>query len=73
MKPAAKELTFMSSVSIILDEILSVPTKQLLLHFTLHKFVHQLVRFLSFAWCIQKWRNSWKLLEHLASICGKNS
>ena len=49
MQAADKQLASMSSVSIILDEILSVPTKWLLFHFTLHKFVHQLMRFLNFA------------------------
>lgn len=73
MKPADKWLASVSSARGILDEIMSVSTKYILLHFTLHKFAHQLMRFLSFAWCMQKWKNSWKLLQHLESICGKNS
>lgn len=73
MKPADKQLVSLSSVSVTLDEIPSIPTKQLLLHFTLPKFVQQLMRFPGFAWCIQKWRNIWKLLQHVASICSKIS
>lgn len=75
LKSADKQLAPVSSISIILDKILPAASsvEQLLLHFTLQAFIHQLMKFLSSAWCIQSWRKSWKALQHMVRICGKNS